>query len=323
MPADPDVDHAVRRIAGRAAELLATLDGPGRAAVQRPFPDEGVRRDWSYVPRRRPGPALDELTRPQRKAVHRLLAASLAFPAYAQVAAVMALEDVLDEAEGGGLERRRDDYSVLVFGDPEGGEPWGWRFEGHHVSLHMTVVDGEVSATPSFLGANPAAVRRAATAVLRPLAQEEELARALLGALDGPARRRAVIAERAPSDITTRTAVRVVAEPAGVARAELSAAATDLLDALVRLYLDRLPPALAGARWDRLAADGLDGARFVWAGPAERGAGHYYRISGPGLLVEYDCTQDDANHVHTVLRDPERDFGEDLLAAHYARDHDG
>ena len=212
---------------------------------------------------------------------------------------------------------------MLVFGDPENADPWGWRFEGHpHGSLHLTVVDGEVAATPSFLGANPATVRRGETAVLRPLAQEEELARALLDALEGPARRRAVIADRAPSDITTRTAVRVAAEPTGVERAELSGAAGDLLEALVRLYLDRLPPALAAARWERLVADGLDAVRFAWAGPPQRGAGHYYRLSGPGLLVEYNCTQNGANHVHTVLRDPDRDFADDLLTAHYASDHD-
>lgn len=311
----------MRRIADRAAALLATLDDPGRAAVQRPFPDEQLRRDWSYVPRRRAGPALDELTRPQRKAVHRLLAASLALPAYAQVAAVMALEDVLDELEGGAGRRLRDDYSVLIFGDPSDGDSWGWRFEGHHVSLHVTQVGGEVAVTPSFLGANPATVRRGETAVLRPLAQEEELARALLATLHGPALERAVVADRAPSDITTRSAVRVAAEPAGVARAELSGAAGAALDTLVRLYLDRLPPPLAGARWERLVAEGLDGVHFAWAGPPQRGAGHYYRVSGPGLLIEYDCTQDAANHVHTVLRDPERDFGDDLLADHYASAH--
>lgn len=316
--------EAVERMTAAAADLLAQLDGPALEAARRPFPDEALRRDWSYVPRPRQGPALDELTRPQRKAVHRLLASGLAFHAYAQVAAVMALEDVLDAAEGGSGRRRRDDYQVIVFGDPRGTTPWGWRFEGHHVSLNLTLVDGEVSATPCFLGANPAAVRHAGTPVVRPLGQEEDLARALLAALDGPQRNRAVVADVAPADITTRSAPGVAVPPAeGVSAAELTGEAAALLDALVGLYLDRLPAPLAARQRRRLTARDTDPVHFAWAGPAERGAGHYYRLSGPNLLVEYDCTQNQANHVHTVWRDPERDFGEDLLAEHYARDHAG
>lgn len=300
---------ALERMTEAAAELLDGLDLELRHQVQRPFPDDATRRDWSYVPRPRPGPALDQLDRRGRKAVHRLVASALRHHAYAQVAAVMALEDVLDEVEGGSGRRFRDGYHLVVFGEP-GADPWGWRFEGHHLSLNLTVADGRAATTPLFLGANPAIVAHGDTAVLRPLVQEEELARALLGALDGGARDRAVITARPPSDITTRAAATVIApDPAGVARADLDGPAAALLDRLVRVYLDRLAlPATAPP------AD----LSFAWAGSPQRGEPHYYRITGPGLLVEYDNTQNGANHIHTVCRDPAGDFGADLLAAHYA-----
>ncbi len=295
-----------------AAAVLTELDPDLRARVQRPFPDDPTRRDWHYVPRPRIGPALDELDRPARKAVHRLLASTLRSHAYAQVAAIMALEDVLDAVEGGGRGRHRDDYHLVVFGDP-GADAWGWRFEGHHLSLNITVVEGHVAATPLFFGANPAVVTQGDTAVLRPLAGEEELARALLGALDGPALERAVVADDAPRDITTRAAPAISSpDPIGIARADLDAPAVTALDRLLALYLGRL--ALP-------AAETPPEVSFAWAGPLQRGAPHYYRLTAPNLLIEYDNTQNNANHIHTVCRNPERDFGADLLRAHYADHH--
>jgi uncharacterized protein DUF3500 len=295
-----------------ATALLAALDPDVRAEAVRPFPDDSTRRDWTYVPRDRIGLALDDLDRPARAAVHRLLAATLRAHSYAQVAAIMALEDVLDQAEGGGGRRRRDDYHLVVFGEP-GAEQWGWRFEGHHVSLNITVVDGEVAATPLFLGANPAIVADGDVPVLRPLVQEEEAARALLDALDGPALQRAVVADEAPHDITTRAAPSVTsADPIGVSRADLAGPAVAALDRLVGVYLRRLALPVGDPPAD---------VAFTWAGPLERGRPHYYRLVADGLLIEYDNTQNRANHIHTVLRDPGRDFGDDLLAAHYAQ-HD-
>lgn len=302
MPQD-----ALARMTAAAADLLGRLDAEQRGRTLRPFPDDALRRGWHYVPRERPGPLLDELDRPARKAVHRLVASAVPFAVYAQVAAIMALEDVLDESESGGSGRRhRDLYAVLLFGEP-GGAAWGWRFEGHHVSLNLTVVDGRVAVTPLFLGANPAAV-----GAVRPLAQEEERARALLDTLDRPALERAVIADRAPSDITTRAAPAIERpERLGVGPADLDGSAADALEHLTRLYLERSP---------FLDRDPRDVA-FAWAGPLERGRPHYYRLAGDRFLVEYDNTQDGANHIHTVVRDADRDFGTDLLAAHHAAAH--
>jgi hypothetical protein len=266
--------------------------------------------------------ALGELGRSQRKAVHALVATALRPHAYAQVAAIMSLEDVLDRIEDGRRGRHSGDYWTVVFGVP-GDEPWGWRFEGHHVSLNVTVADGRVAGTPCFLGANPAVVRHGDAVVSRPLVEEEDVARALLHALHGAARARAVIAEEAPADIVTRDRLRVdgTLEPAGVPAADLSGDAAALLRRLLGLYLDRLAEPVAAAEAERLGA-AFGELHFAWAGAAETRRPHYYRIQGPDLLIEYDNTQHGANHVHSVWRRPSGDFGGDLLARHHAEAHD-
>jgi len=295
-----------------AREFIDGLDEPGREAAHRPMTDEQLRHDWTYLPGKREGVSLGELDRAGRKAVHRLVATALRAHAYAQVVSIMALEEVLDRTEGYQHARHATDYWTIVFGEPGRGEPWGWRFEGHHVSLNVTVAAGEVSATPSFLGANPAMVRYGDHVVLRPLMPEEELARALLDAMDSRCRAVAIVNDQAPPDLRTQMAPRVstALHPLGVPRADLGSRAMDLLDRLTDTFLERLPDDLAdidNARIDRKSM------HFAWEGSTERGAGHYYRIQAPHLLIEYDNTQDQANHIHTVWRRPRGDFGEDLL----------
>jgi hypothetical protein len=207
---------------------------------------------------------------------------------------------------------------VSVYGDPENGQPWSWRFEGHHLSVTMTVAGQEVSPAPVFFGANPACVSYAGRPVSRPLGPEEDLVRALLDAMSDQDRAAAVVAPLAPADIRTGTGPRARAgiEPLGAAAAGLGPAARALLAPLAAAYLDRLPAELAGREAARLDGAGL---HFAWEGPLTPGARHYYRVQGGDLLIEYDTT-DDGNHVHTVLRRPRGDFGGDVLAAHYERD---
>jgi hypothetical protein len=229
----------------------------------------------------------------------------------------MALEEVLDRAEGGHRNRHSDDYRVVVFGDPSAGDHWAWRFEGHHLSVSVTLAGDAVSPGPVFFGANPATVTYAGRPVLRPLAPEEDVARALLDALPARAKARAVVATTAPDDIISYTHPRAPEklDPLGVPAGQLGPTARALLDQLIAVYLDRLAPDLAAAEAARLTGKEL---HFAWAGPEQPGSGHYYRIQGPDLLIEYDNTQNDANHAHTVLRRPLSDFGDDVLAAHRA-----
>ena len=321
--------EAGRRMAAAAGAMVDALTDDQRAAVLLPF-DDATRTGWSYLPGPRSGLVLLELTAPARKAAHRLLATALSRPAFAQAVSIMALEEVLDIDEDGRLGRHSDDYRVAVFGRP-GADAWAWRFEGHHLSVTATIAGADVVVAPVFLGANPARVEHDGHLVTAPLAPEEDLARALIAEMGEGPRGQAIIAATAPRDIVTRTAADVPGEltPRGVTAARLGPIARELLGRLVRLYLGRLAPGLAAAIDVGDGNDGsdrggaTDGAgpgevSFAWAGGLRAGAGHYYRIQAPRLLIEYDNTQRGANHAHTVLRRPGEDFGAALLPGHLA-----
>lgn len=307
---------AVAAVAEATGRFLDALTEEQRTAGRRPFADLEARRRWTYLPGERLGLSFGELTRPRRKAVHAMLATVLRPHAYAQAAAIMALEDVLDRLERHRLGRHNTDYWMLVFGDPRTGDPWGWHFEGHHLSLNIAVVDGRIAATPCFFGANPATVRYRDMPVLAPLTPEEHLARDLLRALTPAQRGRAVLAEVAPPDIRTRDAARLdgALEPRGVRMSGLDSAGAALLDGLLAVYLGRFPPDLGPA-----GPGPAEEIWFAWEGSPEPGSGHYYRIHAADLLIEYDNTANGANHIHSVVRRPAADFGMDLLTGHHER----
>lgn len=302
-----------------ATTLLRALDGPRHELAARPFGDHGARRWLEYRPLQRPGACIAEMSGAARKAASRLLATGLSEHAYAQATVIIALEEVLDRREGWQQGRHSGDYWVSVFGDPAADEPWSWRFEGHHLSVTMTLLGDEISPAPVFLGANPACVSYAGRPVSRPLAPEEDLARALLDALGPAGRAHAVVADQAPGDIRTGTTPRARSiEPLGVAAGGLGPAPRAVLGQLVALYLDRLPAELAAREAARVTAGEL---YFAWEGPVTPGTRHYYRVQGDDFLIEYDNTSDDGNHTHTVLRRPHSDFGDDVLAAHHRQAH--
>jgi len=313
-------DSLAGQMRAAASSLLASLDGRQRELAARPFADDAARRWLEYRPRSRPGACIAELGGTARKAAHRLLATGLSEHAYAQAMGIVALEEVLDAREQWQRGRHSGDYWVSVYGDPEGDQPWSWRFEGHHLSVTMTVAGDEVSPAPVFLGANPARVSYAGQPVSRPLAPEEDLARALLDALGPAGRASAVVSARAPGDIGSGTRPRAPEdmEPLGVDATGLSPAPRAMLSQLVALYLERLPAGLAAREAARVSAGEL---YFAWAGPTTPGLPHYYRVQGDDLLIEYDNTTADGNHAHTVLRRPRSDFGDDVLGAHYRQAH--
>jgi hypothetical protein len=287
----------------------------------------------------------------QQKSAHALVAASVSLPAYAKVCSITALESVLNLLEERHLDVARDPgrYFFSIFGTPND-DAWGWRLEGHHVCLNYTVTGGEiVSATPLFLGANPAEVRHGDAPVLRPCGEEEDAARALLEMLDPGQRETAIICDVAPPDFVMMNAPLVPddclpagvmgalrprenpmteqekqamrferAKPKGLPGSAMRDGQRSLLSELIDVYVDRLPAPLAKVQKERIDAGGV---HFAWAGETERRRGHYYRLQGPSFLVEYDCTQDNANHIHAVWRDMERDFGLDALRTHTAGSH--
>jgi hypothetical protein len=305
------------RTAGSA--LLSAIPPDVRKKVHLPF-DDGQRRWLQYTPMPRPGATLCELGTVGRKWAHRLLATALSPAAYAQAMAVMALEEVLDRAENWRNGRRSDNYSVIVFGSPGDGDMWGWRFEGHHLSISMTLQGDRVAPTPVFLGANPARMGHAGAVVLRPLAPEEDIARTLLAEMGPKHRSAAIVADEPPPDIRSgpRADIGAEVEPAGVAAEDLAPQARELLWRLVHVYLGRLPADLAAAETARIDLGRL---HFAWEGSADPGGRHYYRLQSGDLLIEYDNQDDGGNHAHTVLRRPGADFGDDILHEHRATTH--
>ena len=313
-------------IRAAARRFVAALDRAGRAAALSPFAASD-RRSWTYLPGPRPGVAVGDMSESARGALDALLDATLSAAGADRTRKVMQLDDVLGDLERGpnrpGWTRRGSSrYWVRVFGDPDD-HAFAWHLGGHHVGVHATVVGDALAATPCFLGANPAVVRRGPHKGLQVLKEEEVLARDLLRAFDADQLGVAVVSATAPADIATRhdPVADPTVVPTGLRYEDLNAAQRLNFESLVSCYFRRARAEVASQAWRTVVDEGLDAVSFAWAGSLERGSPHYYAIKGQSFLLEYDNTQDGANHVHTVWRDLRRDWGADLLAAHHAVSH--
>lgn len=315
--------HApVEEITESAARFVAALSPEQKAGCTFAL-TEDERTNWHFVPRPRKGISLKELTPTQRHLAYGLIASGLSHSGYLKVTSIMSLEEILKELEKGrGPIRDPELFYISVFGKPEAGEVWGWRIEGHHLSLNFVIGGSEITVTPSFFGANPAKVSSGPREGLRVLAREEDLARELVRMLAPDQQRTAIYTNRAPSDIVTGANRKAqFLSPAGLPASSMTPAQTDVLKRLVSEYVRRYRPEIADAALKKIESAGLDKLWFAWAGSVEPGQPHYYRVQGPSFLLEYDNTQNRANHVHTVWRDLESDFGDDLLRKHYDQDH--
>jgi hypothetical protein len=308
-----------------ALQLLGATPRAERPKLELAFTD-AARSDWHYIPRSRSGIAWREMSAAQREATLLLLRSALSDKGVDKVHALMALEIALRELETFGRSRDPENYAVALFGSPQAGASasaaaWGWRIEGHHLSLHFTLQgDRYVSSLPQFMGANPALVSRdfkgGPRQGTRVLAEEEDLARQLMAALP-PAQSAVALFDRRPyGDIVTRNAERLSPlAPVGVAFKDLASAEQALLLRLVRAFAEHLRPELLEQRLARVRAGGLDSIRFGWAGSLTRGEPFYYRIQGATFLIELDNSG--GNHIHSVWRDFEGDWGRDTLREHY------
>lgn len=315
-----------------ATRFFASLTPEQRQQAAYPF-DSDERMRWHFIPTEtfaRKGLTVKEMNPSQRKLAHDLLKAGLSQRGYLTATSIMDLETVLGALEaaqraaaaqpprGTPLVRDPERYFFTVFGNPAGNEPWAWRVEGHHVSLHFSVINGTlVASSPSFFGSNPAEVREGPKKGLRILGAEEDAARALLDALDASQREKAVIEKTAPADMLTMANVDIKPlSPAGLTADTMTPRQRDLLMKLLDVYVGYMPADLAADRLARLKKSGVEKIGFAWAGETEKGKKHYYRVQGPTFLVEYDNTQNDGNHIHSVWRDFNGDFGRDLLREH-------
>jgi hypothetical protein len=317
-----DTSPAAAAMRAAAIALIDATPQPERERLLLPFSDE-ARSDWHYTPRRRAGIPFKDMSPAQREAGQRLLEAALSDAGMDKVRAVIALEIALRELETFPFSRDPENYAFAVFGAPDAAAPWGWRIEGHHLSLHFTLAAGRVATTlPQFVGANPAEVPRDIAGGPRKgeraMREEEDRAFALLGSLTDTQRRKAVFHDRGYGDIVTRNAAKVdPLAPVGIAFGELDRAQQAQLLRLIDAFASHLEPALAEQRLARVRAGGLDTIRFGWAGAGERGRPYYYRIQGAVFLIELDNSN--GNHIHSAWRDFDGDWGRDVLGEHYRR----
>lgn len=319
-----------------AQAFLATMEGaPGpiessvgynRRELALLAADDAARTNYVYWPYLRKGLPIDFMTAAQRALVHDLLNTALSAKGYLSAVQIMQMEKILADAEVTGFPRGTENYTLAIFGTPAADQHWGWRFEGHHLSLNFSVAPGAVSVTPSFWGASPAEIPTGPLAGFRNLRGSHEAGLALINALDEQQRATAIVAGDPPFDIVSGNLNRPQTSwddwkqlpPQGIAVNTLSAQQKDLVQRILDEVVTTHRPEIARAYLQQIDVNEL---RFVWLGGTNDGEAHYYRLEGPDFFFEYDLVQNNGNHVHAVWRSKHGDFGADLLLQHRAEAH--
>ncbi|MEQ9442500.1 MAG: DUF3500 domain-containing protein [Cyclobacteriaceae bacterium] len=308
-----------------AQQFLETLDDAQLQQISFEL-EEDERYNWHYTPIERQGLPLKAMGEDQRQAAMQLLQLSLSEQGFSKVQDVMALENVLrlvEDRPANDTYRDPENYYFSVFGSPQAGEVWGWRLEGHHLSLNFSSLSNEiVSATPTFFGANPGNVPKGPKKGWRVLQPEEDLGREIVKSLEDKQLQTALIAEEAYPEIVTGTDREAnVGDLEGLAYADMTTEQQTQLMQLIEVYYHVHRAEVAENELQTIRDAGLDEIHFAWAGGLEVGDPHYYRIQSPGFVIEYDNTQNNANHIHTVIRDLQNDWGENALKTHYEEAH--
>ncbi|HEV8082339.1 MAG TPA: DUF3500 domain-containing protein [Chitinophagaceae bacterium] len=324
-----NVQCTAQHLSEKANNFLNTLSPELKSQALFSLTDS-ERMNMNYVPIERKGPTFHDFNDKQKQAALELLKASLSSQGYQKSTEIMQLENVLYMMENNTTKKpegktHRDplNYHLCIFGKPSPNDFWGWRFEGHHISLNFTSTNGKiVSSTPSFFGSNPGIVSINEQKGKEVLKSEGDLGFKLLNALTQGQLRVAVFSDVAPEDIVTTNKRKVEnIETNGIRYSALTGDQKKIFMTLLNVYIDNYELNFANKFRDKIKKGGLENLYFAWSGSLKPGIGHYYRIYGPVLLIEYDNTQNHANHVHTVVRDLTNDYGEDILREHYKTDH--
>ena len=325
---DPQRD---RSLADAANRFLASLRPELRSKYEFAF-DDAYRKDWSNLPHYihpRKGLKLGDLNLQERAAAHQLIQEMMSSQGYYKAEVIMG---IVDEFLGSASEKAHTEYGsefyfLDVFGAPGGADPWGVKLDGHHLALNVAVVDHQISMTPLHLGADPKVIPSGRHAGWAVLVGETAKGFALRNALTAGQAKQAVLSENVPGDIFTLPGRDLALQtPAGLSA--LRGYPRDLLESLIDEYLGNLRPDVARTYRSAMQAAGFDKLHFAWMGPSEPGKAVYYRVHGPTLLIEYDNVfppnsrgPNDPNHIHTVLRSPGNDFGDDWLRRHHLEHH--
>jgi hypothetical protein len=317
--------YAQTQIITAANTFIGTLDSKLKAKAQYSY-DDTERSNWWFVPRARNGVTFHDLNQQQREAAVALLKASLSDQGYTKASSIFTLENVLRAVENRTAEDNYRDplnYYFTFFGTPSIEKPWGWRIEGHHLSLNFSSVNGLIeSSTPSFMGSNPAIVPSGPEKGKQILKDETDLGFRLVNSLTEDQLKTARFSETALPEIVSSNSRKAESpEPKGVSYSALTADQKKTFMDLLNVFVKNYQLGFSSKLMEKIRKAGIDNLSFAWAGSLKPGAGHYYRIQGPMLLIEYDNTQTNANHVHTVVRDLTNDFAEDILKEHYKKEH--
>ncbi len=280
------------------------------------------RTTWTFLPNPHKGITFYDMSDEQAVKASQLIKDCLSNEGSQKALAIMQLEAVLKVVENRATEDKHRDpkrYYFAFYGKPSENQPWGWQIEGHHLSINYTSVAGKIAtATPLFFGSNPARTKDG----LEVLKTETDMGFTFLKSLTETQRKKAVTKSESPYEIVSLNAVKAeLLMNEGISFNDLDKSQQRYLMEMVSFYVRRHPTGFADEFMRKIETAGLENLHFVWMGGDEWGKGHYYRIYNDVLLIEYDCTQNDANHIHTVVRDLTNDFGEDTLRLHYKNEH--
>ena len=309
----------------KATDFLATLSPEMKLQAVFPLKHE-ERFNFNFVPLKRKGPTFRDFNATQKTAALELLKASLSAQGFKKATDIIELEKALIIIEKQAPDSRYRDplnYHFCIFGTPSADKAWGWKFEGHHISVNFVSNEGRiVSSTPSFFGSNPGIVNIEDQKGKQALKLESELALLLVNALSEEQLKTARVSEEAPKEIITgnsRKASNI--EPRGISFNALDDDQKKTFLQLLDVFVKNYELGFSKTLMEKIKKAGMDNLSFAWAGGLKYGVPHYYRIQGPMLLIEYDNIQNNANHVHTSVRDLTNDFAEDILREHYLSEH--
>lgn len=335
-PDNADMQAVTGEMLRIAEAFLATVEGePGGIEVAVGYnrrelallgAEDEARTSYVYWPYLRKGLPIDYMSAQQRMLVHDMLNTALSAKGYLSAIQIMQMEKILADTETTGFPRGTENYTLAFFGTPSADTAWGWRFEGHHLSLNFTVAPGELSVTPSFFGASPAEIPSGALAGFRNLRGTHEAGLALINALDESQRATAIEDGNPPFDILSGNLNRPMENwddwkslpRQGIEVSDLDAGQKDMVQRILDEVVTTYRPEIARSY---LAQIDVNDLRFVWFGGTNDGEAHYYRLEGSDFFFEYDLVQGNGNHVHTVWRSKDGDFGGDMLMQHRSTSH--
>ncbi|MBK5279899.1 MAG: DUF3500 domain-containing protein [Bacteroidia bacterium] len=319
------VQATAQDIASDANSFLGLLNADQKVKAQYSL-DDKERFNWNFVPIQRNGVCFRTFTPQQRSAALALLRSSLSEQGYRKANSIMELENILREIEGRDVKDTYRDplnYYITIFGTPSKAKPWGWRMEGHHLSINFSSVNNEIgSSTPSFFGSNPGTIPRGEEKGKQLLKLESDLGFELCNSLSDAQKKKAVLSEKAYPEIIMANKLKAkLIEPLGLGYSEMNKPQQALLIRLLDVYVRNYQLGFSNKLMEKIKKAGMENLSFAWAGGLAPGTGNYYRIQGPMLLIEFDNTQNNANHMHTAVRDLTNDFAEDILREHYLKEH--